>query len=253
MSVRAHAKSQRRDEIVAAARRLMRDSSEHGFSMRSLAENARVSIATPYNLFGSKQAVLLAVLDANLAEYEHALGELSADGVEVLFQAIALMQELIAREPEFYRSMLVAVFRDGGPEFRHMVSGPRYLLWKKLLKQAIAAGLLRDDADPDAFAIVTSQLLFSNILEWANGMLGLDELEARTRYGLALALSAMATPSSRAQIERELRSAERSLQRLWRRALARRLEQGPLDDEARALFADQLEHLPEQSDQEVSA
>ena len=87
------------------------------------------------------------------------------------------MQELIACEPDFYRSMLVAVFRDGGPEFRHMVSGPRYLLWKKLLKQAIAAGLLRDDADPDAFAIVTSQLLFSNILEWANGMLGLDELE----------------------------------------------------------------------------
>jgi AcrR family transcriptional regulator len=253
MATRDHAKSQRRDDIVTAARHLMRDSGELGFSMRSLAERAGVSIATPYNLFGSKQAVLLAVLDADLAEYERALGELSADGVEVLFQAIALVQELIARDPDFYKSMLVAVFRDGGPEFRHMVSGPRYLLWKKLLKQATAAGLLRADADPDAFAIAVSQLLFSNILDWAHGSLGLDELEARCRYGLALALLALATASSRAQIERELCAAESTLQRLWRGALARRLRQGPLDEESRALFADQLRHVAQPSDQEIPA
>jgi AcrR family transcriptional regulator len=252
MSTRDSAKSQRRGDIVAAARKLMRDSGDPGFSMRSLAENAGVSIATPYNLFGSKQAILLAVLDADLAEYERALAELSADGVDVLFKAIAQMHALLARDPDFYRSMLVAVFRDGGPEFRHMVSGPRYLLWKKLLKQATAAGVLRNDADPDAFAIAVSQLLFSNILDWAHGVLSVEELEARSRYGLALALLALATPPNRAQLERELRAAEADLQRLWRGALARRLRQGPLDEESRALFADQLRHLPQARNQEVS-
>jgi AcrR family transcriptional regulator len=253
MSARDFAKSQRRDDIVAAARQLMRDSGDLGFSMRSLAENAGVSIATPYNLFGSKQAILLAVLDANLTEYERALDALEADGVDVLFQAIATMHSLLARDPDFYRSMLVAVFRDGGPEFRHMVSGPRYLLWKKLLKQATRAGVLRGDADPDAFAIAVSQLLFSNILDWAHGALSIDELEARSRYGLALALLALATPQSREQLQSELRSAESKLQRLWRGALARRLRQGPLDAEARALFADQLLHLPESTDQELTS
>jgi AcrR family transcriptional regulator len=253
MSARDSAKSQRRDGIVAAARQLMRDSGDLGFSMRSLAEIAGVSIATPYNLFGSKQAILLAVLDANLTEYERALGALEADGVDVLFQAIAKMHTLLARDPDFYRSMLVAVFRDGGPEFRHMVSGPRYLLWKKLLKQATNAGVLRGDADPDAFAIATSQLLFSNILEWAHGALSIDELEARSRYGLALALLGMATPDSRETLQRELRAAESKLQQLWRDALLRRLRQGPLDAEAQALFADQLRRLPEPTDQEVSA
>jgi AcrR family transcriptional regulator len=251
-SARPEGKSRRRDEIVAAARRLMRDSGDLGFSMRSLAENARVSIATPYNVFGSKQAVLLAVLDADLAEYELALGALQGNGIDVLFEAIALMHGLVARDPGFYRGVLVAVLRDGGPEFRHMVSGPRYLLWKKLLKRATDAGFLQDDADPDAFAIAVSQVLFSNILEWAHGTLSLDELKARSRYGLALALLALATPTSRSRLQQELRAAEQSLQRMWRSALARRLRDGPLDDESRELFADQLRHVPEHTIPEVS-
>jgi AcrR family transcriptional regulator len=251
MSARGHAKSQRRGDIVAAARALMQRSGDLGFTMRTLAEDAGVSIATPYNLFGSKQAILLAVLDADLADYERALAALQADEIEVLFEAVTLMNAVLAREPDFYRGVLVAVFRDGGPEFRHMVSGPRYLLWKKLLRQATQAGLLAADFDPDAFAISLSQLLFSNILDWAHGALSIEELRARAHYGLALALLAAATPRSREQVLAQLHRAEGSLQQLWRTALRRRLRDGALDDESRKLFADQLEHI--QPPQEVSA
>ena len=83
--------------------------------------------------------------------------------------------------------MLRAV-SQGGPVFRLMVNGPRYVLWKKLLRQATEAGLLADDVDPDAFAIASSQIGLSNVLEWAQGGLTLDEMEARNHYGLALVL-----------------------------------------------------------------
>jgi len=235
--------STRWHDIVASARALMRESDDMAFSMRTLAERAGVSIATPYNLFGSKQAILLAVLDADLAGYEAALGRLHADEIEVLFQGVSLMTSLLAGEPVFYRNVLSAVSRDGGPEFRFMVNGPRYILWKKLLRQATDAGLLRSDVDPDAFAITLSQQVAANLLEWAYGGLGVDELEARIHYGLALVLLAVATPCSRPQVEEHMRTAERTLQGLWQHKLRQRLERGPLDDDSRLLLADQLEHL----------
>jgi AcrR family transcriptional regulator len=243
VSARELAKTQRRDDILDAARTLIRQSHDFGFSMRALAEQAGVSIATPYNLFGSKQAILLAVLDADLAQYQAALARLHADEVGVLFEAVSLMTEHLTSEPDFYRSVLSGLSKEGGPRFRIMVSGPRYLLWKRLLTQAVEAGLLRNDIDPDAFAVTLSQLIFANVIEWAQGALTPDEMEARIRYGMALALLAVAREGSRGPLETRMRQAEQTLQRLWRTQLSERLKHGPLDDETRVLLADQLKHL----------
>lgn len=248
-SARELGKSQRREDILTAARALMRDGDD-GFSMRTLAEHAGVSIATPYNLFGSKQNILLAVLNEDLAAYEESLETLRADEVDGLFDATAVMITMLRRDPDFYRSVIHAVSRDGG-EFRHLVNGPRYIVWKKLLRQATRAGLLEDHIDPDAFAIASSQLLLANLLEWAQGALGLDEMEARSRYGLALTLLAVATDHSRPQLQAHLRAAEQRLQTLWRAALAARLRQGDLDPESRELLADQLKHLQSEHHEET--
>ncbi|MEQ8483347.1 MAG: TetR/AcrR family transcriptional regulator [Pseudomonadales bacterium] len=242
-SAREQAKNQRRDDILEAARRLIRQSRDFSFSMRALAEEAGVSIATPYNLFGSKQAILLAVLDADLAHYQAALGALKADAIDVLFEAVTLMTEHLTGEPDFYRSVLAGLSKEGGPRFRMMVSGPRYLMWKRLLGQAAEAGLIRHDLDPDAFAVTLSQLIFANVIEWAQGTLTPAEMDARIRYGLALALLAVATDRSRKLLDARLRGAEQALQRLWRNHLSERLKHGPLDDDTRALLADQLKHL----------
>ena len=242
-SAREQAKNQRRDDILEAARRLIRQSRDFSFSMRALAEEAGVSIATPYNLFGSKQAILLAVLDADLAHYQAALGALKADAIDVLFEAVTLMTEHLTGEPDFYRSVLAGLSKEGGPRFRMMVSGPRYLMWKRLLGQAAEAGLIRHDLDPDAFAVTLSQLIFANVIEWAQGTLTPAEMDARIRYGLALALLAVATDRSRKLLDTRLRGAEQALQRLWRNHLSQRLKHGPLDDDTRALLADQLKHL----------
>lgn len=252
MASRAPTRSLRRDDIVAAARDLLRQS-DAGFSMRTLAEQAGVSIATPYNVFGSKQGVLLAVLDDDLAEYQRALAALNADAIEVLFEAVALVTTLLAREPRFYRNVLAAVSRDGGAEFRFMVSGPRYVVWKRLLRQATEAGLLVDRVDPDAFAITTSQLMAGNITAWAQGLLTLEEMAARNQYGLALTLLAVATEASRAKLESMLADAEAKLQRHWQAVLAERLRKGTLDQETREILADQLKYLNSDDPKEASA
>jgi len=63
MPSREQAKAIRRDRIVAAARELIQETEETGFSMRALAERAGVSLVTPYKLFGSKLAGMQALLD----------------------------------------------------------------------------------------------------------------------------------------------------------------------------------------------
>lgn len=233
-------RSNRRDDIVTAARELMRTGGDTGFSMRALAEQAGVSIATPYNVFGSKQNVLLAVLDDDLALYEDALSRLSGDPIAVLFDAMDLMFRMLEREPEFYRGMLAAVNRDGG-EARHLASGARYAVWKRLLRQATENGQLDAHADPDAFAIATSQQNLANLHNWSSGQLGFQEMCARTHYGLALMLLAIATPDSRKELRARMRRAEQDLQRIWRANLAKALESGDLDEETRARLLDQLQ------------
>jgi len=216
MSNREEAKHGRRRQIVRAARALMQQTGDTGFSMRALAEQAGVSIATPYNLFGSKQTIMFAVLDADLEHYQQRLAKLRADELDVFFKAVSLATSLYATEPTFYRAVLFAVYNDGGREFRSMFGGPRHAMWKSLVQDAVSAGFLSAEVEPDAFAINLGRTFFSAILEWVSGELSLPELEAWVQYGFALSLSAMATPKSRARLHDKVVTQQKRLQKLWK-------------------------------------
>jgi len=243
MGTREENRLARRAEIVAAARKLMRQSTDLGFSMRTLAERAGVSIATPYNLFGSKQAILVAVLDKDLDDYRHALAQLRADGIDSLFEAVALMADMLEREPEFYRTVLTEVFRDHGGELSTLVGGPRYLLWKRIFGEATDKGLIREPGRSDAFAVTLSQLNFGTIQAWALGLMGTAEMRARLRYGMALALLGIATAGSRAAVEKHLGEAQLELEAIWRAGLQERLQSGQLDPATRERLGEQLRQM----------
>ena len=200
---------------MGAARALMQASGTTGFSMRTLAQNAGVSIATPYNLFGSKQAVMIAILETELTAYREALGRVQGDELERLFNAVSIATELYADSPGFYRALLFSVYNDGGTEFRSMFSGSGHALWKGLVEEAIAAGHLSADVEPNAFAVNLGHIFFSCILEWVYGQLSLDELALRVQYGFALALAGMADQQSAARLRERAVSLQKRLRQLW--------------------------------------
>ncbi len=215
MNAREAGKAERRGAIVRAARRLVRETGQTGFSMRALAEAAGVSIATPYNLFGSKQAIMFALLDADLEQYRARLTEMGGDALDVFFEAVRVARDFYADDPEFYRATLFAVYNDGGKEFRSIFGPPRHAMWRGFVQEAVAAGFLEPDIDPKAFAVNLGHIFFSVILEWVAGELDLDELEARVQYGFALSLHSIATDCVRPRLKRRLREAERNLIRRW--------------------------------------
>lgn len=217
MTTREQAKLQRRKAITDAARSLMQQSGTTGFSMRTLAELAGVSIATPYNLFGSKQAIMIAILETELQQYRTELERINADELEALFKAVTIATSHYAASPGFYRALLFSVYNDGGTEFRSMFSGTSHALWKGLVEGAIAAGHLSADVEANAFAINLGHIFFSCILEWVNGQLSMEELELRVQYGFALSLLSMANPASAPRLRKRALTMQKSLWNTWTR------------------------------------
>jgi AcrR family transcriptional regulator len=195
----------------------MQETSQAGFSMRGLAEKAGVSIATPYNLFGSKQAVMFAVLDADLAQYQDQLERLKSDEIDVFFKAVSLATSLYSAEPGFYRAVLFAAYNDGGTGFRAMFGGPRHAMWRRLVNNARDAGMLASEVEGNSFAINLGHIFFSCIMEWVNGLLSLEELEIRTHYGFAIALRGVSTPASADRLWEKIISTQKRLITLYRK------------------------------------
>lgn len=216
MPTREESKAQRRHAIVNAARALMQETGQAGFSMRALAERAGVSIATPYNLFGSKQAVMYGVLEADLDIYQKRLEQLNADEIDMFFEAVSVATTMYSAEPGFYRAVLFAAYNGGGTEFQAMFSGPRHIAWRRLVDQAKAAGMLDAELEANSFTLNLGHIFFSCIMEWVNGLIGLEELEARAHYGFALALRGMATPAASDRLRDRALATQKKLKRLYK-------------------------------------
>jgi AcrR family transcriptional regulator len=217
MATREQAKLQRRTAIMDAARTLMQASGTAGFSMRALAELAGVSIATPYNLFGSKQAIMIAILETEMQAYREQLERVRSDELEALFKAVTVATARYSAAPGFHRALLFSVYNDGGTEFRSMFSGTSHALWRGLVEGAIQAGQLSADVEPNAFAMTLEQIFFACLLEWVYGQLTLEELEIRVQYGFALTLLSMAEPASAPRLRERALTMQKRLWRLWRR------------------------------------
>ncbi len=215
MASREQAKDQRRKAIVAAAMRLMHNRGDSGFSMRALAEAAGVSIATPYNLFGSKQAIMLAVLDTGMALYEERLEQLDADPLEIFFEAVTLATELYAEAPKFHQAVLFSAYGDGGRDYRAVFGDPRFVFWRTLVERAREAGELDAGIDASALALALGQQFFICILEWAYGQIDLSELECRVHYGFALLLKGAATASAADRLAGKIPELQAHLTAMW--------------------------------------
>jgi len=201
MSRREDAKAERRHRIVTAARDLIRETGDTGLSMRAIAAWAGVSLSTPYNLFGSKRAIVLAVLEDIEEFHERFSKTRSADGIERIFQALSMSIRFYVEDPDFYRTLWTGVFDMSGKEVRQALAQPeRDAFWLALINAAAAEGAVRPEIDT---ALLMRDLDFTFgavMLNWVLGAVANDELEAATAYGYALTLAGAATDGWRERL-----------------------------------------------------
>src|SRR5678815_3326895 len=106
MSLFDEHKAERRTKILAAARRLVVERGYDGLTMRELARAARVAVPTLYNLFCSKDAILVAELEASA---RHIASRLPTGGDSFFARGMAGFEagmSLIEEAPEFYRAVM---------------------------------------------------------------------------------------------------------------------------------------------------
>ena len=184
-----------------------------GFTMRALAERARVDVVTLYNLIGSKQDILRLLMSENIQQFSQELGRSKADPLQMLFTAVSQLKTYYSREERYYRTALFEVYVNGGTDYPSLFRGPKWALWQDLVREAAERGYLSPDIDPDALSTHLASLLFAHILEWGAGDISLEEMEARTHYGFALSLQTAVNPPHKQKLRKLYLKAQTKLRR----------------------------------------
>jgi AcrR family transcriptional regulator len=214
MGLREKQATQRRDRILAAARKLIRRTGGTGFSMRALADEAEVSLATPYNLFGSKAGVLYALLNVSLENLDRATVTFSSTTpVERVLEVAGIAADVYARDAAFYRPLMQ--FLLGARDVEHR---PRFIeqslrRWTRTVQAAVRHGLLSSSVDVDLLA---RQLMinFIGVLDlWINEELDEEGCRAQSLYGSTLLVLASASAAVRPTLIERLKVIERCLPR----------------------------------------
>lgn len=196
---REQAKSERRSRIVRAARDLIRETGDTDLSMRMIAQRAEVSLATPYNLFGSKHAVVLAVFEDE-RDFVVRFSKLKAsNAIDRIFDAHTLATGYFTEDPGFYRPLWRALLDTQGGDSTGLATPERLERnragWRALIEDAQAEGLLDRSVSSDMLERTLSTMANGAMLSWVMGMLATTELLPSTALGYAFVMRGAATPA----------------------------------------------------------
>lgn len=212
MSKREEAKAERRRRIVAAARELIRETGDAGLSMRAIAARANVSLTTPYNLFGSKRAIVIAVLE-DVREFHERFSNLhQVNAIDRIFHAVSISLSYYADDPDFYRTLWTEALDMSGKDVRTALITPqRYAFWWALITEAGKEGALLPGVDHDLLVGNLDLVFGSVMLAWVLGGIDVEDLEPSVGFGYALALRGAASAEAQDRIERRLMDYQKTL------------------------------------------
>ncbi len=192
----------RREAILTAAQNLLANEDLNAFSVRKLAAEAGVSVATIYNLIGDRQAVLFAIVT-------HLTNEIGAhqrdvDGASVFDFVEAYLKALLSfttSRENLLRSANLAFDQlsrdtDWSASTSEIVKRAE-TAYLGAITRGVAAGELRGDVS----AAVLSELVYRSYLDatihWAYRRLSMTQYKRRVQRDALIVLLADATESSR--------------------------------------------------------
>lgn len=193
----ARPKQTTRARILDAAERLL-GQGDADFSMRELADEAGVSFATPFNQFGSKAGIMLALSERRIDAMRERLARavLPATAIERVLVAVDIATGVMLSAPAVNRAVMAAVSAPNDPPGN--VAGRSGAWWA----EALSAGAGLPEATRDlAIAALPLQLAFAfrGVLSfWTAGELSDAALTRQARAAVATLLLGFSGPDERA-------------------------------------------------------
>jgi AcrR family transcriptional regulator len=209
-TLRESNKAKRRDEILAAAGRIIAAEGIDALSMRKLASAAEVSVATVYNLLGGKDDVLFALVETGMDRMDEALARIPLDDPLARAQAVVTVSaEYFADNADVFRPVCLAHRRRETENTRARALAERAADMQRVaLHAAASAGLLLDELDLDTLGAEIFSGWDVAATQWALGRVSAAGFKARALYSLYICLLAVATPATRAVLLDRLHEVE---------------------------------------------
>ncbi len=193
------AKPPMRERVLDAAERLLAKG-EAGFSMRDLADAAAVSFATPFNQFGSKGAIMLALSARRIALMQHRLNQTAPalTATARVLAAVEIAAAVMLDKSAVNRAVMGAISAPG--EAAGQVSSLSRALWAQALGDgeglAAATRSLGVAILPDQLAVA-----FRGVLSfWTAGEIADDALTPQAATAASVILLGFAGRQSRATL-----------------------------------------------------
>jgi AcrR family transcriptional regulator len=213
MSLVEEQMAERRSRILAAARALISAGGFDGLTMRQLADEARVSVPTVYNLIGNKYLLLEALVKEQFAEAVAALAKLP--GNLAVTDYIELMpgvsHDVLLANPGYTRALIhIFLTSEESAPARRLLDAQSIALMAKAVRAAQRCGEVCAWADPQVVADTLYAIYCNALIGWGSGEMEEEELRACTRDGMGLVLLGVSAGEARARLEAKLRARHES-------------------------------------------
>jgi AcrR family transcriptional regulator len=193
---RSERQLEREENILSAAREALAEKGYDGVTMNALADKAGVVKKTLYNLYGSKDALLLAAISEVINGYRGEAARAEA-GIPAILANRAAANQRIIETPAYAEAMTKALVQAAPdhPLVRVLLRDSVAVLTAHL-ETAAASGEIRPGLDVPAVAEQLAAQGWGVILLWMKGLVPLADFETTSINGL-LALLLGVTRGSR--------------------------------------------------------
>ena len=200
----------RRERILDAARELVAEHGYDGMIVRDVAIRAGVSPTTVYNLYNTKNELLLSALREKMAEgWDQPLEASGESGTTYLMNVLTTSVAQAREEPAYARAITDALMRAAPDDalvdvlIHALRSGLAGIL--KVMRER---GELHDKTQIDPLSAALIGSFWSGYLLFSKALLDVDQLEAHLQSGFIALLLPASAPATRKHLERHLSDIE---------------------------------------------
>jgi len=217
--LRERKKERRRQAILDAALELLRSNDIRAVTIEQIAARAEVSPPTVYNLVGTREQLLVALVDriseALVALFAAPDGE-PQDPIEAARRAVDESVAAFVADSAAYRQIVRSLGDPAGSGSQLNVDPT--LLHIRAMRGAQVQGLLRSDLDPVALGRQSLLTYIAALQMWAGGGLSDEGFRIAAQHGIATVLAAASSAAHRERHLSELARLGRELAKVaWSR------------------------------------
>lgn len=192
----------RRHRILSAARDMVADHGYDGMVMSQVADRAGVSPTTLYNLYNTKDELVLEALRELLSENSLRLSEAEKPGWQFLLRSVKNGAWMATTEPAYAEAITHAMLRanPGDALIKILLVNPRRDMLKSIHAMA-ERGELRAGINPEELATSTHGVYWSTFTMWNKGLVHLQDLEHTLQMNFLSMMIPATVGDTRKQLE----------------------------------------------------